>query len=240
MNRLLISVAAAALLSGCTKADWFGLGQGRTSDTGSVQTQNTTAPVTVIREIHRETPVVYYDTVYLEEQAPVETVYIEEEYETYVYVAEPVLLAPHPHFRHHRHGWRPREHLLEPRERRGGGGPGEPRKRPDEPKPPNRPATKYPPGRRQLPTADDLQESPDKPKPPAPPAFTDSPAHAPAGVGATPTGPDVSAGCQVQAADAKIPKSVSSNADQDPGADIARTAVRLVKRRTGLNAPLEK
>ncbi|MFO7649806.1 MAG: hypothetical protein R6X13_00495 [bacterium] len=101
MSRRFVSVAAAALLVGCARpAVQDLLTDQQYEDSAPVEVA--AAPTTIVREVHYQAPEVYVDTVYLEYEAPAETVYVEEpveyEYETYVYISEP---PPH-HFPHPR------------------------------------------------------------------------------------------------------------------------------------------
>jgi hypothetical protein len=184
MNRFLIPAAVAALVVGCARPAVSGL-QPYSSDGPYPTPVETTV---IVREVHYQEPVVYTDTVYLQDELPsAEPVYVENEYneyneynETYVYVSEP------PHHRRHP-GWSPREH-----EQRRSRPPRDEEKvrPPDEkpkPKPPNKPALTPPAKRTYVPVPNGRQKSPDKPTPPAQP--TPPKRQAPAQGGSVPAAP---------------------------------------------------
>ena len=110
MNRFYFPAAAAVLVLGCARSAMFGLQPNRSVETDAPHVEVASETTVIVREVERKVPVVYVDTVYLEEEylAP-ETVYVEEAYESYVYVQEPVLVPVpvHPHRGHRR--WKPRE-----------------------------------------------------------------------------------------------------------------------------------
>jgi hypothetical protein len=163
MNRFLVPAAVAALVAGCAWPGFSGLQPKQLVVVDSAPVQAAGAPTVIVRDIYHETPVVYVDTVYMEEPVPAEPVYIEEEHETYVYVSEP----PPPDRRHPR--WSPREQE-----------PPEHNQRPRVPSPIE--AKPLPPGGRPVPpgvfvppqptkktvapVTDGRQKSPDRPTPP--------------------------------------------------------------------------
>ena len=162
MNRFLVPAALAALLAGCAWPGFSGLQSKRLVVVDSVPAQ-AAAPTVVVRDIYHEASVVNENTVYVEQPAPAETVYVEENYETYVYVSEP----PPTHRDHP--SWQPREH--EPRQSRpprGGDGlrppPGQP-----VPEPPKVTVPTPPVKKTYAPVTDGRQKSPDRPNPPAQP-----------------------------------------------------------------------
>jgi hypothetical protein len=160
MNRFLVPAVVAALVAGCARPDMFGLQQKQLVVVDSAPVQAAAAPTVIVRDIYHETPVVQVDTVYMEEPVPAEQVYIEQDYETYVYVSEP----PPP--RPHNPRWSPRQQ--EPRQSR------PPRDR-DELRPPSGQPVPEPPKvivpplptrKTYAPVTDGRQKSPDRPTPP--------------------------------------------------------------------------
>jgi hypothetical protein len=103
MNRFLVPAVVAALVAGCARPGMFGLQPRQLVVVDSVPAQVAGAPTVIVRDIYHEASVVNQNTVYLEQPALAETVYVEQEYETYVYVSEP----PPP--RPHNPRWSPRE-----------------------------------------------------------------------------------------------------------------------------------
>jgi len=161
MKRLLVPAALAALIAGCALPDLSGLVSRQSDMTDSAPAA---APTVIVREIEHETPVVYVDTVYMEEEpAPAETVYVAEEYETVVYVPEPVYLPPPPP-RHHHPRWSP-----PPPHPDGDHGSRKRHDPPDNPKPPKKPDLPPAKQRTYLPVTDGHQKSPDRPNVPARP-----------------------------------------------------------------------
>ena len=167
MNRLLIPAVAAALVAGCARPGMFGLQSEQPVEPDSAFVEVASEPTVIVREIHREVPVVYVDTVYLEEEylSP-ETVYVEDVYESYVYVSEPVLVPVPVYHDHHGPRWRPREHGGRPRDRRGDEGPRERRGRPTKKEQPRIEVPRPPMQRTVALVTDASQKSPDKPTPP--------------------------------------------------------------------------
>ncbi|MCX6840975.1 MAG: hypothetical protein NTX53_01620 [candidate division WOR-3 bacterium] len=103
MNRFLVPLALAALVAGCAQPGMFGLQPKQLVVVDSTPGEAAGAPTVIVRDIYHEASVVNQNTVYVEQPAPAETVYVEQEYETYVYVSEP----PSPRPRNPR--WSPRE-----------------------------------------------------------------------------------------------------------------------------------
>jgi len=103
MNRFLVPAAVAALVAGCVRPGMFGLQPKQVVVVDSTPAEASGAPTVIVRGIYHEASVVNQNTVYVEQPAPAETVYVEQEYETYVYVSEP----PPPRPRNPR--WSPRE-----------------------------------------------------------------------------------------------------------------------------------
>lgn len=145
MNRLLVTIAAAAVLYGCARTA-VNTPVADQPYYDSLPTEVAAAPTTIVREVHYQAPEVYVDTVYLEYEPPAETVYVEEpvyieetvEYETYVFVPDPPPHYPHPrmsppgHGRHRSRGGPDPRRGDEPRER--GRQPSGPRDRAEEPR----------------------------------------------------------------------------------------------------------
>ncbi len=176
MTRFLVPAVAAVLVAGCAMPDMLGLQRKQLVVVDSVPAQ-AAAPTVIVRDVYHETPVVHLDTVYME----AEPVYVEQEYETYVYVSDP----PPPHRDHPR--WSPREH--EPRQSRPPRDKEEPRPPGGRPVPerPNVIGPKYPTKKPVAPVTDDLQKSPERPTPTAPPAPPKQ--QAPAKSGSAPAAP---------------------------------------------------
>jgi hypothetical protein len=171
MNRFLVPVAAAVLLAGCAQPAMFGLQSEQRVEADSTFVEIASKPTVIVREIHHEVPVAYVDTVYLEEwPAPAETVYVEEVYESYVYVPDPVLIPVPVHPDHHRPRWRPRGHHPGPRDRPRDEGPRGRRDRPTKKEQPRIVMPRPPVQKHVASVMDDRQKSPDKPTPPVQPA----------------------------------------------------------------------
>jgi len=116
MNRLLIPAAAAALVIGCARPAVTA------PEPYSAEPYYAPPETTVIvREVRYQEPVVYVDTVYVaEEPAPVQPVYVTEEYNEYneynhtdVYVRQSVPPPP----RGRERGWSPRDRRQPPTDR---------------------------------------------------------------------------------------------------------------------------
>jgi hypothetical protein len=136
MNRLLIPTAVAALLVGCARPAIFGPQPDQSIEADYTPAAVASEPTVIVREVQREVPVVYVDTVYLEEKpAPTDTVYVAQEYETYVSVPKPVFVPQPPP--QHRPNWAPREQPPRPRDRRrDDGNDGDRPREPEKPRPP--------------------------------------------------------------------------------------------------------
>jgi hypothetical protein len=167
MNRLLIPAAVAALVVGCARPAVTG------SESYSAEPYYAPPETTVIvREVHYQEPVVYVDTVYMaEEPAPVQPVYVTEEYNEYneynhtdVYVRQSV---PPP--RYQKPGWSPRDRGQQPRDRRRDDGSTGDRNRPPEPDRPKVVNPKPPVKKINVPVTNDRQKSPVPPVPPGQP-----------------------------------------------------------------------
>jgi hypothetical protein len=165
MNRILIPLVLVALVAGCAMPGLFGQQAEQPAIADTAQT-------VVVREIYHETPVYYVDTVYMaEEPAPVQPVYVREEYNEYnhtdVYVhARVVEPPPRPH--RQERGWSPREHERPRDGRRDGGSPrdrNQPRDQ-ERPKPIN---PRHPVKKTIAPATNDRQKSPVPPIPLTPP-----------------------------------------------------------------------
>jgi len=166
MNRILIPAAMAAFVAGCARPAVTGLQPYSSGEFYPAPVETTV----IVREVHYQEPVVYTDTVYLQDELPpAEPVYVENVYneyneynENYVYVSEP------PHHPRHR-GWSPREHdgrrSRPPRDEKKFRPPDEKPK----PKPPNRPTLTPPTKKDYVSVMDGRQKAPDKPTPPAQP-----------------------------------------------------------------------
>jgi hypothetical protein len=170
MNRILIPLALVVLVAGCAMPSLFGQQAGQPVVADSART-------VVVREIYHETPVVYVDTVYLE-QEPVseQPVYVDEhneyneynEYnETYVYVHEQVVVPPPPP-NHRDHGWSPGEHERPRDGRRDDGSPRD-RNRPRDQEKPKTINPRHPVKKTIAPATNDRQKSPVPPLPLTPP-----------------------------------------------------------------------
>ena len=236
MNRFLFPVAAAALLAGCARPGIFGLQPNESVEADSALVEVAVETAYVVQEIPQEVPVYYADTVYYEEEpAPAETVYVEEEYETYVYVPEPVLMPPPPH--HHRPRWSPREH--EQRPSRPPGDEEKPRPRvpsPEEakplppggspePEPPSVPAVELPAERTYAPVTDGREKSPDRPTPPK--------RQAPAQGGSAPVAP-------AQHESPNLAPTPPSDKSAGPEPDTVQVQVGMNQSGTGLHAARTK
>jgi hypothetical protein len=160
MNRILLPIAVAALLAGCTMPSGLGQQSNQPAVADPPQT-------TVVREVHYTEPVVYTETVYVPEQAPYqEPVYAGDEYntyneyneynESYVYVNEHVVIPP-PHPQEPR--WSPRGRE-QPRDRSGDGKPPERRNPPSDPNQPRVVVPPPPTKRTYVPVANDRQGQP--------------------------------------------------------------------------------
>ena len=182
MNRLLIPMAVAALLAGCTLPAGFGQQSNQPAVADPPQT-------TIVREVHYIEPVVYHDTVYVPEQTTSsEPVYAGDEYNTYneynqynetsVYVHEHVVMPPPP--RHDEQRWSPRDRGQQPRDRSGYDKPPERRNQPNVPMP------KPPVKRTYAPVANDRQNAPVPPTPPYQPVQPKRQAPAQGGVPVAP------------------------------------------------------
>ncbi len=169
MNRLLIPAAVAALVVGCARPAVTAL-EPYSPDPYYAPPETTV----IVREVHYQEPVVYVDTVYLEDEpAPVQPVYVTEEYNEYneynhtdVYVRQTV--PPPPHYQ--KPGWSPRGRQQQPPRDRSGYD--RPRERRDPPPGSNHPPVPVPkpPVKRMLaPVTNDRQESPVPPTPPQKP-----------------------------------------------------------------------
>jgi hypothetical protein len=171
MERLLVPAAVAALLFGCARPAMFGLQSDQSNEADSAIVEVASEPTVIVREVHHEVPVVYVDTVYLEEEySSPETVYVEDVYESYVYVPEPVLVPVPVYHDHQRPRWRQREHEPRPPDRRGDEGSRERRDRPTKKQQP-RIVVPGPPVQKTVALVmDAIQKSPDKPTPPDQPA----------------------------------------------------------------------
>jgi hypothetical protein len=179
MNRFLVSAALAALLAGCARPAITDMQTDQPFDVDSAPVEVAAAPTTIVREIYHEAPVVYVDTVYMDEEPlPPETVFVDQGYETetYVYVSEP--MEP-PHRGRHHDGWSPREHeprpSRPPRERepqvppRDRDKPRPPEGKPvPKPEPPQVIAPAHPTEPTYVPVKDDREKSPDPPYQPTP------------------------------------------------------------------------
>jgi hypothetical protein len=180
MNRFLIPVTATALAAGVAIPGFFGRRTVERVVAGPVQT--------VVREVYHETPVVYRDTVYMaEETAPVQPVYVQNEYNEYneynhtdVYVHKQVTVPP-PHPRGP--GWSPRYREQQPRDRSGYDKPRERRDEPDVPMP--KPQVK----RAYSPATNDRQKSLVPPIPLTPPYQPVLPKRQPPAQGGVPVNP---------------------------------------------------
>jgi len=169
MNRLIIPAAVAALVAGCARPAVTAL------EPYSAEPYYAPPETTVIvREVHYQEPVVYVDTVYMEaEPAPVQPVYVTEEYNEYneynhtdVYVRQSVPPPP----RGRERGWSPQDRRQPPgdRDRRRDEGSRGDRNQPGEgakpkvinPNPPVKP--------RNVPATNERQKSPTPPKRQAP------------------------------------------------------------------------
>jgi hypothetical protein len=169
MNRLLIPAAVAALVVGCARPAVTGL------EPYSAEPYYAPPETTVIvREVHYQEPVVYVDTVYLEDEpAPVQPVYVTEEYNEYneynhtdVYVRQSV--PPPTHSR--KPGWSPRDRQQQPpRDRRRDDGSPRDRNQPRETEKPKVVNPKPPVKRTLAPVTNDRQKAPIPPTPPAKP-----------------------------------------------------------------------
>jgi hypothetical protein len=163
MNRLLIPLALVVLVAGCAMPNLFG----QQADQPVVAD---TAQTVVVREIYHETPVVYVDTVYMaSDPAPVQPVYVENEYneynETNVYVHKQVVVPPP----RREPGWSPREPERRPADRRRDDGSSRDRNKPggsDKPGPVN---PKQPVKKTDAPAVNDRQQAPVPPTQPAKP-----------------------------------------------------------------------
>jgi len=228
MNRILIPAAVAALVAGCARPAVNGL--------ESYSTEPYYAPpetTVVVREVRYQEPVVYVDTVYMaEEPAPVQPVYVEEEYnqyneynETYVYVHEHEIRPSYP--RHDERGSQ-REREQQPRDRRGYGGSPRDRNQPrdqDKPKPIN---PRSPVKKMNAPVANEHEKSPVPPTQPAPPQR-----QAPARGGSV----------QVTQVQNQAPKPASSPAvvgSVKPETDSVQVKVGVIQAGTGLVAARTK
>lgn len=170
MNRSLIPAAIAALVVGCARPAVTAL------EPYSAEPYYAPPETTVIvREVRYQEPVVYVDTVYVaEEPAPVQPVYVTEEYNEYnefnhtdVYVHQSVPPPP----RGRERGWSPRDRRQPPGDRdqrRDGGSRRDRNQRGDSDRPEvvnPRPPVK----RTNAPVTNDRQESPIPPAKPTPP-----------------------------------------------------------------------
>ncbi|MBM3331952.1 hypothetical protein FJY68_08910 [candidate division WOR-3 bacterium] len=180
MNRILIPLALAGLVAGCSMPSLFG-------QQASEPVASEPARTTVVREVYHETPVYYVDTVYMaEEPAPVQPVYVEEhneyseynEYnqynqynqynehsETYVYVREH---GKRPSSRHYEPGSH-RERGQQPRDRRGSGGSPGDRNQPSDPEGPRTINPRPPVKKVNVPAVNEHRQSPVPPTQPTPP-----------------------------------------------------------------------
>jgi hypothetical protein len=167
VNRILIPLALVVLVAGCAMPNLFG-------QQASQPVMEDSARTVVVREVYHETPVYYTDTVYMaSDPAPVQPVYVEEEYnqyneynETYVYVHEHEVRPSYP--RHDERGLQ-REREQQPRDRRGYGGSPRDRNQPrdeDKPKPIN---PRSPVKKMNAPVANEHEKSPVPPTQPTPP-----------------------------------------------------------------------
>jgi hypothetical protein len=165
MKRMMIPLALAALVAGCSLPGMFGQQAEQPVVADSAQT-------VVVREIYHETPVYYVDTVYMAEQpAPAQPVYVEEhndytynEYNrTNVYVREQVVVQPS-----REPGWSPRDRGRKPDDRRDNGS----RRDGNQPREerPRKVNPQYPVKRVDAPAVNDRQQAPPPPNKPVPPA----------------------------------------------------------------------
>jgi hypothetical protein len=173
MNRFLIPAAVAALVVGCARPAVTG------SEYSAEPYYAPPETTVIVREVHYQEPVVYTDTVYMAaEPAPVQPVYVQNDYneyneynETNVYVRKQVTVLPqHP-----------------------GGSRGSPRDRPGYDKPrvrrnpptgsdhPAVPVPKPPVKKTLAPVTDDRQNAPVPPAPPYQPVQPKRQAPAPGG-----------------------------------------------------------
>jgi len=172
MNRLLIPAALAAFLVGCARPAIFGEQANQTAEADYAPVEIASEPTVVVREIQREVPVVYVDTVYMAaDPEPVQPVYVQNEYNEYneynhtdVYVHQRVIVPPSPPRR--QPGWSPREPERRPADRRRDGG----RDRPREPEKPKTPGPVHPVKRTLAPVPNVRKELPAPPTPPVQPA----------------------------------------------------------------------
>ena len=166
MNRFLVPAVMAVLLAGCAWPGFSGLQSKRLVVVDSVPAQ-AAAPTVIVRDIYHEASVVNQNTVYVEQPVPAEPVYIEGDYETYVYVSEPP-----PPDRHHP-GWSPREHEQPPEHRPRPRVPSPIEAKPfppgGRPVPPGVYVPPLPPKKTVAPATDGRQKSPDRPTPPVQP-----------------------------------------------------------------------
>lgn len=92
MSRFVVTAASAVLFLGC--------GRFQLAGTAAEEPAEPAPPSVVVYEIHHEWPVYYVDTAWVEpEPAPAETVFVVEEFETYIDVWEsgrPVRRARRP------------------------------------------------------------------------------------------------------------------------------------------------
>jgi hypothetical protein len=169
MNRFLIPLAAAVLVAGCSMPGLFGQQSSEPAAADSPQT-------VVVREIYHETPVYYVDTVYMAEaSAPVQPVYVENEYneynETNVYVRKQ-LFAP-PVVDHRERGWSPRNREPQPRDRSDDNRSPRDRNQPRDPEQPKIVNPQHPMKKTLAPATNERQKAtvpPTKPTPPSPQA----------------------------------------------------------------------
>jgi hypothetical protein len=166
MNRILIPAAIAALVAGCSMPGIFGQQSNEPALADSAQT-------VVVREIYHETPVYYVDTVYMtEEPAPVQPVYVENEYneynETNVYVHKQVVLPPSPPYRPER-GWSRGDHERRPADRRRDDGSRRDRNKPGGSDQPGEAKPQHPVKKINAPAGNDWQKAPVPPTAPAKP-----------------------------------------------------------------------
>jgi hypothetical protein len=183
MNRLLIPAAVATLVIGCARPAVTA------SEPYSADSYYAPPETTVIvREVHYQDPVVYVDSVYMaEEAAPLQPVYVTEEYNEYneynhtdVYVRQSVPRPTHSR----KPGWSPRgRQQPPPRDRRRDDGSTGDRNRPPEPERPKIVNPKPPVKKTLAPVTNERQKAP---VPPTPAPKPTPPKQAPAQNGSVP------------------------------------------------------